>query len=334
MENDTQLQNTEQNIETPKNTRMAKAKKYVSYVGSLLMVLSLIFIARRLMTDEGFDRSLLEIITSPWVVAGLIAIASLEGTGILLAGLNFRALVRNVSGITTPRPLALAVYTESNVYKYIPGGVMYVAGRNRLAVEIEKLSHAKVALATILEGVGMVIGVVVVAVVFSFDYSVQYVRDMDILPLIIAIVGALALVVVVIIYCLRHRIGGGIKKLTANMETINFFVIAKRVGFSIMLMFLYSVTFLATLIVLGQEMTFELGFAIIGLYLLSWLAGFLTPGAPSGIGVREVVMMMFLGDFVNVTILTTAMVMHRVLTVVGDVSAWAFAKVLAARAKG
>jgi len=292
----------------------------------------MVFIARRLIADEGFDRSLLELLTSPRVVVGLFVIATLEGSGILLAGLNFRALVRNVSGILPPRPLALAVYTESNVYKYIPGGVMYVAGRNRLAVEISELSHGKVALATILEGVGMVIGVVVVAVVFAFDHSVTYLRQMDILPIIVLAVGLLLLIAAPIVFALRHKIGGGLKNLTSNMETINFSVIAKRVGFSIMLMFLYSLTFLMTLIVLGQEVDFALGFAIIGLYLLAWLAGFITPGAPSGLGIREVVMMMFLGDFVNVTILTAAMVMHRVLTIMGDFGAYSFAKILTRRA--
>ena len=316
-----------------KKTKKINAKKLVSYLGTLLMIVSLVFIAQRLIADEGFDRELFDLLTSPWVVAGLLGIAALEGSGILLAGLNFRALVRNVSGVLVRKPLALSVYTESNVYKYIPGGVMYVAGRNRLAVEVDELTHGKVALATILEGVGMVIGVIVVAVVFAFDYSVTYLSQMDILPILFMILILVLLIAAPIVYFLRHKIGGGIKRLTSNMETINFAVIAKRLGFSIMLMFLYSVTFLLTLMILGQELTPSLGFAIIGLYLLAWLAGFLTPGAPSGLGVREVVMIMFLGDFVSVTVLTAAMVMHRVLTVVGDIGSYAFAKVLMKAAK-
>jgi hypothetical protein len=315
-------------MEKDKKPRKLNAKKLVSYVGTLLMIVSLGFIAQRLVADEALERSLLDLLTSPWVIAGLLGIAALEGSGILLAGLNFRALVRNVSGILVKKPLALAVYTESNVYKYIPGGVMYVAGRNRLAVEVDDLSHGKVALATVLEGVGMVIGVVVVAVVFAFNHSVTYIMQMDILPIIIMIVVAVLLIAAPIVYFLRHKIGGGIKHLTSNMETINLMVIAKRLSFPIVLMFFYSLTFLMTLMLLGQEVTFELGFAIIGLYLLAWLAGFITPGAPSGLGVREVVMMMFLGDFVSVTILTAAMVIHRLLTVAGDIGAYVFAKVL------
>jgi hypothetical protein len=59
--------------------------------------------------------------------------------------------------------------------------------------------------------------------------------------------------------------------------------------------------------------------------MLSWLAGFLTPGAPSGLGVREVLMMMFMAGTLNEGILISAMFMHRMLTVMGDVIAYGMA---------
>ena len=300
------------------------AKKVVSYIGTLLMILSLVFIARKIL-NTGTEELNLSLLTSPLIIVGLLAVALLEGLGILGAGLNFRALLRNVSGIFVNRKLAVKVYTESNIYKYIPGGVMYVAGRNRLAVEVENLAHGKVVLSTVLEGACMVIGVVVVAAIFAFDYSISYVRQLEILPVIMLIVGIALIIGAFVLYFMRHRIGGGLKRLTSNMETISWSVIVKRVGFSILLMFLYSVTFLLTLMLMGQQLTFDIGFAIIGLYLLSWLAGFLTPGAPSGIGVREVVMLMFLGDFVDPSVLVAAMVMHRILTVIGDIFAYTVA---------
>jgi len=318
------MQSTEPKTEQKKWS----AKKIVSYIGTALMIVSIGFIARRIITT-GTEQLDLSLLTNPWIIAGLLAVATMEGAGILAAGLNFRALLRNVSGIFVNRKLALKVYTEANIYKYIPGGVMYVAGRNRLAVEEENLAHGKVVLATVLEGACMVIGVVVVAAVFSFDYSITYVRQLEILPVIMLIVGLVVVIGAFVLYFMRHRIGGGLKRLTSNMETISWSVIIKRVGFSILLMFLYSVTFLLTLMLMGQELTFDIGFAIIGLYLLSWLAGFLTPGAPSGIGVREVVMLMFLGDFVDPSVLMAAMVMHRILTVGGDVFAYVVALALA-----
>ena len=313
---------------TAQNRRDRKldAKKIVSYVGTILMILSVLFIARRLINDDGFDRSLFEHLSSLWVIGGLLLIAMAEGLGILCAGLNFRAILKNVSSVTVDRRLALAVYTESNVYKYIPGGVMYAAGRNRLAIEVDELTHGKVVLSTILEGIGMVIGVITIAAIFAFNHTITYIRRMDIMPIVV-LAALLAIVTgAIILYCLRHRIGGKLKQMAGSMEKISLLTIAKRLGFSICIMFFYSLTFLFILMLMGQEMSFELGFAVIGLYLLAWLAGFLTPGAPSGLGVREVVMMMFLGDFVSVSVLAAAMVMHRVLTAVGDVAAYVFAK--------
>ena len=312
-------------------------KKIVSYFGTLLMVVSMIFVAQRLRNTAGGEGGIdFGLLTSPWVIAGLLLVATTEGLGILAAGLNFRALVRNVSGVVVNRVLAVKVYTESNVYKYIPGGVMYVAGRNRLAVEVDELSHGKVVMATVIEGVCMVIGVIVVAAVFAYRHAADLINYLGLVPILMLIVGLVLIIAAPIVYFMRHRIGGVIKKLTTNMETISWPVIAKRQGFSIILMFLYSVTFLMTLMLMGQEMNVSLGFAIIGLYLLAWLAGFLTPGAPSGLGIREAVMVMFLTGFVDDGILVAAMVMHRVLTVIGDVFAffvaWAISK-MAAKSK-
>jgi len=312
-----------------KETKKLNAKKIVSYVGTLLMILSIFYVIQRLRAtgggEDGIDFSLL---TSPWIIMGLIFVAVAEGFGIMAAGLNFRALLRNVSGVVTDRLLAVKVYTEANVYKYIPGGVMYVAGRNRLAVEVKELAHSKVVLSTILEGIAMVFGVIVVAVVFAFEHSVSYIRTLEIPTFVTIIVVVLLLAIVPTVFFLRHRIKSGMKKLTENTETIGWHVIVKRLGFSVLLMFSYSATFLITLMLMGQPMTFELGFAIIGLYLLAWLAGFMTPGAPSGLGVREYVMLMFLTGFVNYSILISAMVMHRVLTIIGDVFAYFFAMVI------
>ena len=312
-------------IDVDKNDRKPNIKRIVSYLGTALMILSLLFIVRRLINDEGFDRSLFEHLSSLWVIGGLFLIAMAEGLGILGAGLNFRAILKNVSSVAVDIRLALSVYTESNVYKYIPGGVMYFAGRNRLAIEVDELTHGRVALSTVLEGICMIIGVIAIAAIFAFNHTAAYIRQIDFVPgVIVSFFVIIALSIT--FYFLRHRIGGRLRQITRSMERISLLTIAKRIGFSMLIMFFFSLTFLLVLLLIGQELSFELGFAIIGLYLLAWLAGFLTPGTPSGLGIREVVLIMFLGDFISVSVLAAAMVMHRALTAIGDVTAYVFAK--------
>jgi len=310
-----------------KTSRPAKgkydAKKIVSYVGTLLMIVSLGFVVRRFMNEE-IDFALL---TSPWVIAGLVGVALVEGIGLVLAGVNYRAMVFNVSGIKVDSKLGVKVYCESNLYKYIPGGVMYVLGRNRLAIETEGLGHGKIALATVVEGALFAIAALVVAVSFSFDYSMTYIRQtFDTATSFVPIVAGLLLIAVVIPgYIFRKKIAPQLSKLFDSLQKPVAWVLLKRFAFALMLMALWGASFVAVLALMGQPMTLGLAVPILGLYLLAWMAGFLTPGAPSGLGVREVVMYMFFGGIVYSPALLAAMVLHRVLTVMADVLAYLIA---------
>jgi hypothetical protein len=302
-------------------------KKAASWAGSLLMVLSLGFIVRRIFLTHGdVDFS---VFTDRWVLTALIAIAAMEGTGIIFASLNYRALVKNISGIQVKASLAVIVYTVSNLYKYIPGGVMYVLGRNKIAIDTDGLSHGKIALSTVVEGALFAVAAVVVTAAFSFEHSVQYIRQMD----ISLWVGVVFLVVVLaagcVVYYFRRRLGTFFRNLKNDTRDIRWTVLLRRFLFALVLISLWAFSFLATLMLLGQSITFNLGITVMGLYMLSWVAGFLTPGAPSGLGVREVVMLMFMAGTLNEGILISAMVMHRMLTVLGDVFAYGMALVYA-----
>jgi len=306
---------------------MKDKKKIVSYLGTVLMFISLGFIARRLIT-YGIDFSLL---TSAWAVAGLLTVAAVEGLGMTAAGLNYRAAVKNVSGILVNVKLTLVVYAQANLYKYIPGGVMYVLGRNRLAVETDNLKHSKVALATVLEGGTIAIGAIIVAVLFAFEYTFFYIRHLEILPLIGLIIFIAAVVLVPVIYYKRHKFVPKAKELFGSIERPVWRVFLMRIGFAFLLMFMWGASFVATLALLGQPMSVDIAVPILGLYLLAWVIGFLTPGAPSGFGVREAVMIMFFGAIVDDSILLAAMVVHRVITVLGDLFCYLIAMGYSAR---
>ena len=58
--------------------------------------------------------------------------------------------------------------------------------------------------------------------------------------------------------------------------------------------------------------------ALCGAYVLAWLAGFVTPGTPAGVGVREIVLLFLLGGQIAQADLLLAVVLGRVVTVMGD----------------
>ena len=59
--------------------------------------------------------------------------------------------------------------------------------------------------------------------------------------------------------------------------------------------------------------------ALTGAFVLAWLAGLLTPGAPAGVGVRELVLFFLLKEMVSEVDLVLAIVLGRMVTVLGDV---------------
>jgi hypothetical protein len=301
--------------------RKINVKKTVSWAGSALMLLSLLFIARQVYEmRNGLDFSVL---TNPLVIAAFIAVVVFEGLVMVLNALNYHGIIADITGLPIKKQQVVKTYTVANLYKYIPGGIMYVVGRNRLAVENDELSHGKVALATVIEGVLWAVSGAVIAASYSFRHSLHYIRQYRILPFILIAIAVIALILTPIIYIFRRRITAAYTAFkTAAPELRIGKTSAKRLLYMLVLMNLWAVTFIAVLMLLGQAMTPALTITVMGLYILSWTAGFLTPGAPSGLGIREAVLLMFMSGTLNESVLLSTIVIHRALQVAGDLAAY------------
>jgi hypothetical protein len=59
-------------------------------------------------------------------------------------------------------------------------------------------------------------------------------------------------------------------------------------------------------------------FTLAGAFLLAWFIGFITPGAPAGLGVREVVLMFVFRDTLTAFDLLLILVLARIITITGD----------------
>jgi hypothetical protein len=77
--------------------------------------------------------------------------------------------------------------------------------------------------------------------------------------------------------------------------------------------------FIQTAATMGNHKFVAMHFGlIVGAYALSWVVGFLTPGAAAGLGVRETLLVVLLsGVFPSGLVLLTAL-LFRVVTTVGD----------------
>lgn len=75
----------------------------------------------------------------------------------------------------------------------------------------------------------------------------------------------------------------------------------------------------------GEMLPLALLIKIVLVYIVAWLAGLVTPGAPAGVGVREAVLIMLIPDLSSDIVLMTA-VYGRIVTLLGDVLFYIFAQ--------
>jgi uncharacterized membrane protein YbhN (UPF0104 family) len=79
-----------------------------------------------------------------------------------------------------------------------------------------------------------------------------------------------------------------------------------------------GVVFAGVLSIAGAELTPGGWGLAAASYVVAWLAGLLTPGAPAGIGVRELVLTLLLAGIAAPALVVLAVLLGRVVTVVGD----------------
>lgn len=300
-----------------------KQKKIVSWLGLLLIAVALVFIVNRFL---GVDLDF-AILASPWVITGLIAIIFAVSFVVIITALNYRAWLYNVSGEALPYPEIINIYCSANLYKYIPGGFLYVVGRNKVAIDYEEVSHGKVAVSTVLEGVFFVIAAFTVALAFSFDYALIELRQLHFSPTVLAIIAVVALVIGLVVYFTRHRIKEFFKTIreTGRLKPLAYM---KRMLAALALATTLGTAILLLLMLMGQPMTIPIALTVIGLYNVSWLTGFFVPIAPAGLGVREAATLMLLGGIVQDGYLLLAVMAHRVVSIAGDLLAYCISLLL------
>ena len=110
--------------------------------------------------------------------------------------------------------------------------------------------------------------------------------------------------------------------LTMSVSAHRFFslLVMRAVLWYVAFLLLSGLLFYVTLQLLVPEVSLLFALpGICGAYIIAWLIGAITPGAPAGIGIREVVMFALLQPIVGETELLLAIVLSRAITAAGDV---------------
>lgn len=300
-------------------SQLNKCSKYgksiVKWIGRILSLLAIIFIVKKVI-DMEFDYKL---IFSPLGISVIVVLILVQTALIFLACRAWEHYLSEFGSVKLNRNRVWSVYSKANLFKYIPGNVFQYVGRNELAVETE-MTHKQVAAATVADTLTMMVIKIFVSFVLLrgqlFKVIEEYVqREIMIGILVLGILACLIVLAVLIR-----------KKDYVNLVVQSRRSVAKSLIDYLCVDVISGIMYMAVIcVILNYSCTFEEILLLAGGYTLASVIGFVTPGAPGGIGIREAVILFLSKGIIDSNLLTTAAVVMRIICIIADILAFGFA---------
>ncbi len=274
-------------------------KQVLHWAGSALAIAGIVFVTLRLYEySSQLDFSRFDSLT--WsIVLGLAFVYGFANIVLALAWWNL--LVH--FGPTTSRLWAVRIYGLTQLAKYVPGNIMHLASRQAMGLAVG-FPGWPLAKASVWElGLISITGSFFVILVLPQFLPAA---SGSIAP--VFFVGVLAIMAVV----LKQYVG---------------LPIARALGWYTIFLTISGMLFVGLLALLSDDNSViaSEGTIFCGAFVVAWLVGLVTPGAPAGIGVRELVLVVLLKGLILESDLLLAVLLSRVVTVAGDVLFFLFA---------
>lgn len=277
-------------------------RRLFHWCGSFLALAGIVFVGFRLYSYS-LELDVLRITIADWVF--IAALSIIYGAANFLLASAWWHLLQNfqppISRLESTR-----IFGISQLAKYVPGNIFHLAGRQALGMA------AGLAPGALAKSMGWELGLLAVAG-SQFGWLI--------LPLVMPhfpesislflLLGSVALTVKVL-----HGIFG------------------RQVAYSflwqILFMLVSGVIFIALILMMsgGEELTIWHWLTIGGAYIAAWLVGLVTPGAPAGVGIRELILLFMLNGVIGEKDLLMAVLIGRLVTVGGDFLFFAFANTI------
>lgn len=266
-------------------------KKSFHYVGTALALLGIVFVARRICVQGiGVDTTRLDMRAYSWVAAAAVLYAASN----LMLGMGWLHLLFGLRATTT-RAWALRTHAMSQLAKYVPGNVAHLASRQALGMS-NGVAGWTLARSSAWElGLLCVSGATLSALAMPMHLE-------GVSPLTGLALGMLGAGIVGV----ALQLGAGTHFALAFLWQLAFLGLSGSIFAG-----LFGLTAPA-----AAEMVPWLG--VLGAFVGAWLIGLITPGAPAGLGVRELAFLALvpLGNDQGNALL--ALVLMRLVTMSGD----------------
>lgn len=289
-------------------------EKLFKILGTILVVLAVGFLFQRLWIHRDW---VLKWRPSPQLLLfSLLSVFIYVAAWFLMTLAWFRLLIwYGQSNISFRK--CLPIYGRTQIAKYLPGNVFHFAGRH-ISGRRMGLDHAPLVGATLSEIIGQLVA--------SSTFGVIGFLFLGISQTYISSAGIFAIFILTVLFpAILNQLASKIKPLEplylkdkTSAEIITGLIPIHLLYFLFFLIlggvFLGLVYGMSDLSGLDQA-----GSAVI-IFAVSWLVGFVTPGAPGGMGVREAIIVASLSKFISEPESLFVAFLFRIICVLGDLA--------------
>ena len=222
---------------------------------------------------------------------------------------------KSILSLLTKKKLSFSfvwVWLQSNVYKYLPGNVFNYVSRQiiskKMGVEHKILIESNIVEALLLASSSLVLSGSILY--FIYDLSVnEYFSFLNKNYIYVGLI----LVGLLLWYLNKFK---KIQIIDSKIVILCYLIFFLTLGAS-------------AYIILNYQMKIEFSFLLItAIYSFAWLVGFITPGAPGGIGVRESVFVILSNGLLTESDAVVLSMMLRFVSIVGEVILFVIASMI------
>lgn len=293
------------------------SKAATKLAGVVIVSVALVFVARQLVS--GHVAHLL-VAQGPLILAALLAGVVVYTLGTFVLAAAWHGLLGNLSFGE-----AMSLYGRSQIAKYVPGNIAHFAWRHALG-RAANMGHTELAGVAVLEFLSLIAAATTFALVGSAVLGVA--ADV---PTLLGMQGTTRIMLLAAGAVLAACGAGWTLRRRGRWPTIPWSQLARSYGLHLLFFAMCGLILLGVAsAVKGPEPLPGL-LPTVSIAALAWLAGFVTPGASAGIGVREACLILLLKPSLGPDAAALAAVVYRIVTILGDVACFGFATVLPRR---
>ena len=301
--------------------------KKIRILGIIIMAVAVVFLVRRFLSFQVDFARLFTAETIPGLVVVTVAVMA----SLLLSCIGWTIWLSFFSKKRVRVLPTYSVYVKSNIAKYLPGNVGHYAMRQLYGASLG-IKQKELLFSSVLEIFCMALTALILSLILARDVFFTFMHDAFqrawVLPVVIIVIAAL--VTGGIIFMRRKNISFSEVMDYLRQKAFRLSLIAV-IGIIVCNLMIFGTTLLLLFITIGNVSGVN-SLLIISAGIVSWLIGFITPGVPGGIGVREAVMLLMLSPFIAEEIVLYVAVVQRVAFIFSDVLSWIVGKALERKA--